>query len=129
LQKIDSLPLSANGKIDYRSLAERLAQTVTPASYEAPCDPLEKELAALWAQVLDCGRVSRNDDFFQMGGDSLRATRLVELLRRHRLVSADLSLRSVFAAPTVATQAAWLRSQGYGRVPVATDATFEEGTL
>jgi len=129
LVQIDSLPLSANGKIDYRSLAERLAQTVTPASYEAPCDPLEKELAALWAQVLDCGRVSRNDDFFQMGGDSLRATRLVELLRRRRLVSADLSLRSVFAAPTVATQAAWLRSQGYERVPVATDAAFEEGML
>jgi len=128
-RQLDALPLSANGKVDYRALAEQLAETVLPASYEAPCDPLEQKLAELWAEVLGCERVSRHDDFFQMGGDSLRATRLVELLRRRRLVSADLSLRSVFAAPTVATQAAWLRSQGYGRVPVTTDDTFEEGML
>ncbi|MGE8655509.1 MAG: amino acid adenylation domain-containing protein [Achromobacter sp.] len=131
-QQLDALPLSANGKVDYRALAEQLAKAASPpVPYDAPCDPLEQELAALWAQVLGCERVSRHDDFFQLGGDSLRATRLVESLRRRRLASAALSLRSVFAAPTVAAQAAWLRSQRYtgGYAPAAVDATFEEGTL
>jgi len=128
-QQLDALPLSANGKIDYRALAEQLAKTVSSASYEAPRDPLEQELAALWAEVLGCERVSRHDDFFQLGGDSLRATRLVESLRRHRLASNTVSLRSVFTAPTVAAQAMWLRSQRDEDVPVEIDVTFEEGTL
>jgi len=128
--RLDALPLSANGKVDRRALTERLVEQASTATrHEAPRDALEQALADLWAQVLACGRVARDDDFFQLGGDSLRATRLVELLRRRQLGKSTLSLRSVFAAPTVAAQAALLRQPPAPPAPLPTDNAFEEGAL
>ncbi|MEW9897960.1 amino acid adenylation domain-containing protein [Chitinivorax sp. PXF-14] len=126
---LDALPLSANGKIDRRELENRLAATMSPAHYEPPRDPLERELAALWEEVLGCKKVSRHDDFFQLGGDSLRATRLIEALRQRGPAGGGLSLRKVFSAPTVAAQAALLRAQNEQSESAVVNTAFEEGTL
>ena len=100
---LDSLPLTANKKIDRRRLAE-LAKTSHETdgdNFVAPRTELEEELAGLWSEILKVERVGIYDDFFDLGGHSLLATRLIFQLREHFEV--DLSLRALFEAPTIAT--------------------------
>jgi yersiniabactin nonribosomal peptide synthetase len=127
---LDALPLSANGKIDRRALTERFTQTIAPraTTQDTPTDPLERQLAALWSQVLGHAAIGRHDDFFQLGGDSLRAAKLIDAIRRDGLDTGRLTLRQVFAMPSVATQAAWLRA--LQTAPAApTESPYEEGSL
>lgn len=78
---VAKLPLSANGKIDRKKLPQPAHQlTQRELSGEAPQTPTEQRLAALWCQLLRVNQVSRQQDFFTAGGDSLLATRLATQL-------------------------------------------------
>ncbi|OGG52156.1 MAG: hypothetical protein A3F84_17975 [Candidatus Handelsmanbacteria bacterium RIFCSPLOWO2_12_FULL_64_10] len=94
---LDSLPLTANGKVDRRGLPAPDDSGV-PAS--APRSPVEKALAAVWADVLGVERVGIHDNFFELGGHSLLATRLISRLCAEFWV--ELPLQTLFDAPTVA---------------------------
>ncbi|ANY10205.1 non-ribosomal peptide synthetase [Pseudonocardia sp. HH130630-07] len=93
----DALPLSANGKVD-RAAVAALAAPRGPVTDE-PAGQREIEIAAVWADLLQTDRVGREQSFFALGGDSLRATRLVEALRQRFGVT--VPLRNLYAAPTV----------------------------
>ncbi|WP_043220399.1 AMP-binding enzyme, partial [Burkholderia gladioli] len=69
---LERFPLTANGKIDRKALP-RPAQTVDTRQYVAPRTSIEERLAAIWAQVLHLDRVGIHDNFFAVGGDSIRA--------------------------------------------------------
>ena len=69
----------------------------------APRNPVEHAVATIWAEVLQLERVGSHDDFLELGGDSLRATQI--LVRIRAVFGADVPLRDMFAAPTVAEQA------------------------
>ena len=99
---LDSLPLTANGKIDRQRLSE-LAKTRDKIddNFVAPRTQLEEDLAGMWADILKVERVGINDNFFDLGGHSLLATRLIFRLREH--FNVDVPLRALFEAPTVAT--------------------------
>lgn len=100
---LDSLPLTANGKIDRQRLSEPSKTSVIDDNFVAPRTQLEEELAGLWSEVLKVERVGINDNFFDLGGHSLLATRLMFLLREH--FNVDIPLRALFEAPTIATLA------------------------
>ncbi|MCZ7437580.1 amino acid adenylation domain-containing protein [Micromonospora sp. WMMC241] len=105
---LDDLPLSGNGKIDRRALAERLADRADrPTELQPPIGPVETALAAVWAELLDVPTVGRTDSFFALGGDSLLATRLLGRMRAAGLAGGQL--RQLFAAPTLSGFAAGLR--------------------
>ncbi|HET9896230.1 MAG TPA: amino acid adenylation domain-containing protein [Streptosporangiaceae bacterium] len=95
---LDELPINANGKVDTTSL---LAMERTPASRRAdpspPQTPLEREIAAIWAQALAVDVVDLADDFFGAGGNSLLAVRMLFLLRDRLFV--DMTLASLVRAP------------------------------
>jgi amino acid adenylation domain-containing protein/non-ribosomal peptide synthase protein (TIGR01720 family) len=111
---LDALPLLPNGKIDRRALpAPDGARLRLDRDYVAPRTPLERQLAALWSEVLGVERVGIHDGFFQLGGHSLLATRLTSRLREELQV--ELPLRDVFEAHTVARLAAVVEQAG--RVP------------
>ncbi|HET6233025.1 MAG TPA: amino acid adenylation domain-containing protein, partial [Longimicrobiaceae bacterium] len=99
---LDALPLSPNGKVDRRALP--VPEAASGAEYVAPSTATERELAALWADLLHAGRVGAHDNFFELGGHSLVATQLVNRLRD--ALGVELPLRTVFEAPTVAEMAA-----------------------
>ncbi|HVY46240.1 MAG TPA: amino acid adenylation domain-containing protein, partial [Minicystis sp.] len=73
---LDAFPLNANGKLDRRALQAVLPQSGVTA-FEPPRSPLEAELCELWREVLGVARVGVNDDFFALGGHSLKATQLL----------------------------------------------------
>ncbi|WP_405798403.1 amino acid adenylation domain-containing protein [Streptomyces sp. NBC_01506] len=104
---LDAFPLTSNGKVDQRALP--VPEFTATAAYRAPRTEDEKTLCAIFAKVLGTGRVGIDDSFFDLGGHSLRATRLIGELRT--AFGADVSIRQIFAAPTVAALLALVRAQ------------------
>ncbi|MCI3933797.1 non-ribosomal peptide synthetase [Streptomyces sp. AN091965] len=114
---LERLPLSPNGKLDHRALpAPDLSGT---AAYRAPRTPQEEVLASLFAQVLGVEKVGIDDNFFDLGGHSLRATRLVSRIAAVLMV--EVPMRTVFQAPTVAQLAESLSAGGEGAGSENTD--------
>ncbi|WP_426499520.1 amino acid adenylation domain-containing protein [Streptomyces sp. D54] len=113
-QVVDALPRTANGKTDRARLRTWLPRESAPVVVdEQPKDELENSLAELWAELLAVGRVTRNDDFFDLGGDSLLVARMVGRLRECVPQAAELEwevvLRHMLRRPTVAGLAGFLR--------------------
>ncbi len=96
---LPALPLTPNGKIDRNALPIP-EETGVDEGYDAPHTPAEDVLAAIWAEVLELERVGRHGNFFELGGHSLLAIRVISRLREAFQV--ELSVRTVFEAPTIA---------------------------
>ncbi|SCL26292.1 amino acid adenylation domain-containing protein [Micromonospora pallida] len=114
---LDALPRTASGKRDRRALPEPTWRETSGDGPTAPRDPVEEQLAALWRDVLGRDEVGVHDNFFALGGHSLTATRLIARVRT--TFGADLALRSLFAAPTIAELAVVVA--GNGSVPTVPD--------
>ncbi|MES1241993.1 MAG: amino acid adenylation domain-containing protein [Acidobacteriota bacterium] len=97
---LEALPVTSNGKLDRRALPEPDQPTEGSADASLFRTPTEELLAGLWAETLGLGAVGVQDNFFDLGGHSLRATQVVSRIRE--TFGAELGVRSVFEAPTVA---------------------------
>ncbi|MCP5012922.1 MAG: amino acid adenylation domain-containing protein, partial [Aestuariibacter sp.] len=103
---LDKLPINANGKIDrpaLKLLEKPTAQTATD-SYVAPRTEEETQLATIWADVLDLPAVGIDDNFFDIGGESFKAIRVV------RRMGSDVNVMDLFQNPTVRELANFLVS-------------------
>ena len=115
---IDSIPFTAGGKIDRRSIIagltkDTVAESATPSvPFEAPRTALQRVLADIVAGVLNLGgdAVGLHDDFFSLGGDSVLATQAVARIR-DGLDAQSLMVSDFFAARNVAALAAALTRQ------------------
>ena len=83
---IDAIPLTANGKIDRKALPEPLENINTGVKYTAPRNELENELADIWSNELDIERVGIDDEFFVLGGDSLKAMKITAEAKKRNVV-------------------------------------------
>ncbi|MEZ3182638.1 amino acid adenylation domain-containing protein, partial [Streptomyces pimonensis] len=98
---LDRLPLTPNGKVDRRALPDPGAADGCAADGGREArTPLEEVLCGLYARLLGADRTGIDESFFDLGGHSLLATRLVAHIRN--TLGADLPVRAVFEAPTVA---------------------------
>lgn len=100
---LDALPLTPNGKIDRNALQPVDETSFARRAYAAPQGNMEITLAALWEELLGVKPVGREDHFFELGGYSLLAVRLIEQLRRKGL---SLEIRTLFDTPVLADLAA-----------------------
>jgi aryl carrier-like protein len=107
---LDRLPLTGTGKIDHRALAAHARPLRPTGGAEAPPRTLvERELAALWQIQLGDRRISRTDDFFDVGGHSLRALLLIASTRKR--MGVELTMTELFDHPTLAEQAALIEER------------------
>ncbi|MBI6549674.1 non-ribosomal peptide synthetase [Xenorhabdus lircayensis] len=104
--RIESVPLTLNGKLDRRALPTPVK--VNRNHYVAPRNELETQLCAIWQDVLGLAQIGIEDNFFRIGGDSIVSIRLVSKLRQ---AGFTLQVKSIFEAPTVA-RLAQLLAQG-----------------
>ena len=96
---LERMPLTPNGKLDRKALPAPSAAD-SAAEYLAPRSVTEQLLAGIWQEVLKVERVGVFDNFFELVGHSLVATRIVHSLQR--LFDIKLPLQSLFHDPTVA---------------------------
>ncbi|AIG26780.1 non-ribosomal peptide synthetase [Brevibacillus laterosporus] len=97
--QLDSLPLTANGKVDRRALPEPDSVHVPDRPFEPPISELEQRLADIWGNVLQVERIGRNDHFFERGGHSIRATTVISRIQKEFGVKVPLS--AFFQKPTL----------------------------
>jgi amino acid adenylation domain-containing protein len=97
---LDSLPLTRNGKIDRRALPPPDLSLDSRKRLIQPRNPTEELVADIWREVLGVGQIGVFDDFFEVGGHSLKATQVMS--RISALFNIDLPLRTIFENSTVA---------------------------
>jgi amino acid adenylation domain-containing protein len=101
---LDSLPITANGKVDRAALPSPTTHRLRDEAYVGPRTPVEEELAKILAPLLKIDRVGVNDNFFLLGGHSLLGTQLIA--RVSEAFGVDLTLLKLFDNPTVAAMSA-----------------------
>jgi len=103
--KIETFPLSGNSKLNRNALpTPSTARPELDAGFVAPETSVEKLLAKIWTEVLSIDQIGVHDNFFDLGGHSLTATRVIsQVIKQLRL---QLPLQSLFQSPTVAEMAA-----------------------
>jgi amino acid adenylation domain-containing protein len=104
---MDEFPLGPNGKVDRRALPSPDVADGAEG-YVAPQGELERRIAAVWAELLQLGKVGVNDNFFEIGGHSLLLTRMHERLREE--LQREVSMIDLFQYPTVASLAQHLEA-------------------
>jgi amino acid adenylation domain-containing protein len=98
--QLEAMPLTPNGKLDRKALPAPDGDAFAARRYEAPLGATEQVLAGIWAEVLGVDRVGRWDDFFALGGHSLRAVQVVSRVRQ--LMATDVALGQLFIKPVLA---------------------------
>src|SRR6185503_4573709 len=105
--RLKAMTLTPNGKIDRRALPEPgNTRPRLKIPYAAPQNDIEANLAAIWREVLRLDRVGSHDNFFDLGGHSLAASRVIS--RVTQTFQLELPVKMLFDAPTVAEMAAVL---------------------
>jgi amino acid adenylation domain-containing protein len=99
---VDHFQFTSGGKIDKKQLPEFVPQT-SSADMVLPTGEMEKNVEAIWCQVLKRSAVSITDDFFELGGNSLKTMQLISAY--HRQFEVKLSFADLFTFTTIASQA------------------------
>src|SRR5689334_3076645 len=102
--RMDTLPLTSNGKVDRRALpAPDVSRASRKDTYVAPRTPAEHTLARIWGEVLGIEAPGVHDNFFELGGDSILS---IQVITRARQAGLAITPRQLFQLPTIAELAA-----------------------
>ncbi|WP_368656566.1 amino acid adenylation domain-containing protein [Brevibacillus dissolubilis] len=123
LVQLARMPLTVNNKIDKKRLPAPSNQLHTGVEYTAPRNETEAVLAAIWQDVLGIGRAGIYDNFFDLGGHSLKATVLVT--RIHQQWNVQLSIRAIFQHQTIAELAPLLAELAESEAAATTAVYYE----
>jgi amino acid adenylation domain-containing protein len=110
---LDAFPLTPNGKVDLKALPKTQTKQLETQSNLLSMSPgsLEDQLSQIWSRILNVRPIARDDDFFELGGNSLLALRLFEQIQK--VFGKNLPLATLFAAPTIAQLAKIMDDQGW----------------
>jgi acyl carrier protein len=104
--RLDKMPLKPNGKIDRKALDFYGTKLGTGIEYVEPENETEKTVATIWKDILNLDRISVNDSFFEIGGNSLTIVAVNSRLKK--TVEKDIPLADMFRFPTIKTLARFL---------------------
>ncbi|WP_426094738.1 amino acid adenylation domain-containing protein [Flavobacterium sp. DSR2-3-3] len=106
--QIDSIPLTSNGKADKNALPAITYTDLIETEYVAPETEIEIKLAAIWKEVLAIDKVGASDNFFEIGGHSIKAMKLITKIKEEFEVNFKIS--EIFTKPTLLAQAQYITS-------------------
>ena len=107
---LESLPVTPNGKVDRKALpSPDRNSTDLEQAYVAPRNSVEEIIAGIWAETLGIKRIGVHDNFFDLGGHSLKATQVISRLRK--VFRSEMPLRHLFEYPTIAELTAAIDSK------------------
>ncbi|MFL1674599.1 non-ribosomal peptide synthetase, partial [Paenibacillus dendritiformis] len=106
---VDKLPFTPNGKVDSKALPDPRAFIESEMVYEAPRDSIEQQLCELWVEILGDQQIGIHDHFFQVGGQSLKATVLAARIQQS--FQTHFSVKDVFLLPTIAEMGNKIRTE------------------
>jgi len=104
--RVDKIPLTTNGKVDYRALAVSGARLETGVEYVSPQTDVEKKVAEIWLEVLELEKVGIYDNFFEIGGNSLKIIRLHSRLKE--VFDRDIPVVALFRYTSVSAFSGYL---------------------
>lgn len=125
--RLEQMPLNTSGKLNRKALPEPDASSLAKAEYRAPETETQKQLAAIWEQVLGVEKIGLSDNFFDLGGHSLKATLLVTKLNRHFEIS--VSITDIFRFPELGSFADFMETMErskFARIEKIEDAPYYE---
>ncbi|HCF27707.1 MAG TPA: non-ribosomal peptide synthetase, partial [Cyanobacteria bacterium UBA11049] len=100
---LNAIPLTANGKVDYKALPAPEVASELEKTYVAPRTPEEEQLAKIWAEVLGLKQVGIDDNFFELGGDSILS---IQVISKANQAGLQLTPKHLFEYQTIAQLAA-----------------------
>jgi amino acid adenylation domain-containing protein len=129
--RLDTLPLTSNGKVNRRLLPEPgSSRPELDNPFVAPGTLVEEKLASIWTEVLSLDQVGIHDNFFDLGGHSLAATRVVsQVIKQFQL---EIPIQYFFHTPTVAGLANYIEKaplSDYGTSDVSVRSVSRDGQL
>ncbi|WP_336323052.1 amino acid adenylation domain-containing protein [Streptomyces lavendofoliae] len=119
--EVPAIPTSHNGKRDVSALPLPLQDAAPRTAHREPRTPVERRLADIWAGVLGLESVGVDDNFFSLGGDSIK---FITVLARSRAAGLDFSFQDLFGHPTIAELAAHVVVAEERDVPADEDEPF-----
>ncbi|QOT00300.1 amino acid adenylation domain-containing protein [Brevibacterium sp. JNUCC-42] len=96
--EVEQLPLTANGKVDRKALPPVDKSAEAAISYEAPQSETDAILATIWQEVLGAERIGIRNNFYDLGGDSIKAIQVIAQLNKHQL---KVEIKDIFMNPTI----------------------------
>jgi amino acid adenylation domain-containing protein len=107
--ELKELPLTSNGKIDRKRLPAPEASIINAHEYVAPRNEMERKLTDIWKELLKVVQVGVYDNFFESGGHSLLAVRVISAIRKD--LGKELPIQQLFFRPTISELALYLDSK------------------
>lgn len=116
--RLDAFPLTSSGKLDRKQLPEPAAVGGPAGEFVSPEGELEELMASVWQEVLGGEAVGREDNFFHLGGDSIKAIQIASRLYRRGW---DLEMKKIFLTPVLKELSLDLKPAD-GQVQISQDA-------
>ncbi|WP_428231993.1 amino acid adenylation domain-containing protein [Flavobacterium sp.] len=113
--QLPAIPLTSHGKIDKKALPSVGIDDIIQQKYVAPETVLEKELVAIWEEILGIKNIGITDNFFELGGHSLKVTLVVNKINRQ--LGYQISVKEVFLNPTILQIISRLEASTFEAIP------------
>jgi len=125
--EVARMPLNANGKIDRRVLPDPQFIRRADAEFKVPSTEAEKIVAATWGEVLKLDAVAVDDNFFEVGGNSLHLIQVS--LKLTEAFGRDVPLRALFNHPTISALVQYLKGEADGIASIEDESQAERLTV
>ncbi|WP_151737083.1 non-ribosomal peptide synthetase [Paenibacillus tengchongensis] len=123
--QIDKMPLTSNGKVDRKSLPEPTEQNAAASELDEPGNERETRLAEIWKEVLGLEQVGMNQNFFDLGGHSLKAT--IMAAKIHKAFNVLIPLVEIFKSATIKELSSYIAHtelQNYAIIPAVAEQDY-----